>query len=491
MSMYPSAPARPLTPAQMRAIHDATLTVLSRTGLRVECEEFYPPLRQAGAQVDAPNHVIKFPPALIEAMVEDLRRRIAGGERQYLLNGVTTPRWTPPLGCKFGGACIEYLDLDRNVVRKPTQTDLVRLLQLGQALDDVGFVGNPVACLVDDQGRPVPPAMQRILTAALVAKHTTKCGSTEVWNERELKFLMEIGQIVRGSAEAFRRRPCFVTAKETIAPLRFPAEDGHVLLMLARHGLPCTIIPMPLSGGSAPCMLAGNVVVGNAEILGALACLHAACPEAMMGGGVISGSMDMATGSASFASAEAIRQDAAFAQLYDEFYGQDLAIGLGYLDATYPGPQALAEKALKFSAGAAQGRLNFPVGLLAGGRRFCPEQALLDLEIATTIGRLYRDVQVDPAHLAVEVIQQVGIGGEFLSHEHTLEHFREALWMPPLSDHRCPSTLDQDRAGDMLEAARQKVRDVWACKDLYVIDEPRARAIDAVVAAAQKELLAW
>jgi trimethylamine--corrinoid protein Co-methyltransferase len=484
-----AGPARPLTGPQMQSIHDATLQVLRDVGLRVECEDFYPPLRQAGAAVDADSRVVKFPPRLVEAMLDDLRRRIAAGQRQCLLNGVTTPRWTPPHGCKFGGACIEYLDLDVDAVRKPTQADLIRLLQLGEALEGVGFVGNPVACLVDDAGRPVPPPMQRIRTAALVAKHTTKCGSTEVWNQRELKYLIEIGQIVRGGAEAHRRQPCFVTAKETIAPLRFPADDGRVLLMLARHRLPCTIIPMPLAGGSSPVTLAGNVVVGNAEILGVLACLHAAEPEAMIGGGVISGVMNMSTGAASFAAPQAILQDAAFAQLYDEFYGQDLAIGLGYLDAPYPGAQSLAEKALKFSAGAAQGRLGFPVGLLAGGKRFSPEQAVLDLEIAAAIRRMYAPVEVDAAAMAVEAIRRVGIGGEFLSDAHTLEHFRAAQWVPPLSDHHCPSTLAQERSRDMLQAARQKVRDVWARKDLYVIDEPRSRAIDAVVRAAEKELL--
>ena len=115
---------------------------------------------------------------------------------------------------------------------------MIRLLQLGEALESVGFVGNPVACLLDSAGQNVPGPMQRIKTAALVAKYTTKCGSTEVWNEHELDYLLAIGEIVRGSRDAYLARPCFVTAKETIAPLQFPADDGRVLLLLARRNLP-------------------------------------------------------------------------------------------------------------------------------------------------------------------------------------------------------------------------------------------------------------
>jgi trimethylamine--corrinoid protein Co-methyltransferase len=259
--------------------------------------------------------------------------------------------------------------------------------------------------------------------------------------------------------------------------------------MLARRGLPCTIIPMPLTGGTSPCSVVANVVVGNAEVLGVLAAIHAAVPGALAGGGVISGIMDMASASASFSAPEAILQDACFAQMYDVFYGQDFAIGTGYADAKYPGPQALAEKALKFQAAAWQGRFNFPVGLLAGGKRFSPEQAVMDLEIAETVRRMHAGVEVDSGSLAVEVIQRVGIGGEFLSDEHTVANFRRNLWIPPLSDRRCAGTLEADRRKDMLEAARQKVRDIWRRDDLYRIDDDRARAIDKVVAAAERILL--
>jgi len=476
---------RPFNPAQLDSIHGATLSVLKKTGLRVDCREFYPHLQEAGADVNRATGVVKFPEKLIEETIIFFKGQIAGGRRQYLLNGVTNPRWTPPPGCKFGGACIEYLDLQRNIVRKPEENDLIRLLQLGQALEGVGFVGNPVACLVDGEGRDVPPHMQRVKTAALVAKYTKKCGSTEVWNEKELELLVEIGEIARDGRENYQAAPCFVTAKETIAPLQFPEEDGKILLMLARRGLPCMIVPMPLAGVSSPCSIPANVVMANAEILGVLACIHAAAPNAMAGAGVISGILDMSSAVASFAAPEAIVQDAGLAQLYDECYGQDLAIGTGYIDSKYPGVQAMLEKACKMGAAAMQGRFNFPLGLLAGGKRFCPEQALLDLEAASLLKKQHAGVDMDEGQIAEAVINEAGIGGEFLSHVHTLENFGRNIWRPALMDRTAPSTLEREKSGDMFLPASAKIREIWAQNDLYKIDDDREKAIDEIVKKAE------
>lgn len=462
---------------QLQSLHDATLALLRNTGLRIDCTDFFKPLEAGGANVNRNTRIVKFPEKLIEETIEYLKNEIGSGRKQYLLNGVTNPRWTPPLGNKFGGACIEYLDWNSGQIRRPAENDLIRLLQLGEALDEVGFVGNPVACLVDNDGKDIPGYMQRIKTASVVAKYTSKCGSTEVWNDKELDLLIEIGEIVRGGNEAYLEMPCFVTAKETIAPLQFPEEDGKILLMLARRGLPCLIVPMPISGATCPASVSSNIVMANAEILGVLTTLHCAVPDAMMGGGVISGTLDMATGSALFAVPEAIQQDAGLAQLYDELYGQDLAIGTGYTDAKFPGPQIMAEKTSKMTAAALQGRFNFPVGLLSGGKCFSPEQAILDLELASMIKKTVSPVSSDENNIALNVMEEVGIGGEFISHEHTLMNF-STFWMPEISK----------KMKDIVEAAHNRVKEIWNRNDLYRIDEYRAKAIDDIVTKAERIL---
>jgi trimethylamine:corrinoid methyltransferase-like protein len=248
------------------------------------------------------------------------------------------------------------------------------MVRLGQALPEVATVGNPVVYLTEDDGTRIDPRMERIKTAALIACYTTKAGATEVWNTTELPFLMEIGEIVRGSHEAYMQNPCFVTAKETISPLILDDKAGDVLLLLAQNGLPTTIIPMPLTGASAPMSLAANVALCNAEVLGAATAVRSACANAWVAGGVISGILDMGSGAACFAAPEAILQDLGIAEVHERLYGFDFAIGTGYTDAKYPGIQSVMEKMAKYWAAYQSGRVNYPLGLVSGGKAFPPNR---------------------------------------------------------------------------------------------------------------------
>jgi len=464
-----------LTSESMQRIHESTLQVLERIGLKVLYEGFYPYLEKAGARVDRSTGIVRFPPALVETVVAGIRRQIEGGKRQFILNGVICSRTTSDLQLKFGGAAIEYLDPLSGDVREPTEADLVRLIGFGQSLPEVTFVGNPVCHLKDAEGNRIPGPLQRIMTAALVAKYTDKYGSNEVWNEEELQLLVELGAIVRGGQREFLENPCFVTAKETIAPLVFPREDGRVLFLLAERGLPCTIVPMPIGGVSSPVTAASNIVMTAAEVLGVMVCLRSAFPEAMVAGGVISGVMDMRTGSASFAAPEAIRQDVGAALLFERRYGQDFAIGTGYIDALYPGVQSAIEILSKMSAAATIGRHNYPVGLLLGGKRWSPVQAMIGVEMAHYLQEAGRSICTTEEDIPLDLFEEVGIGGNYLGETHTAEHFRKNAWMSDLMERSLVADAGVDR---MIEKARQRWSEFMKRDVVPAVSEERAREID-------------
>ena len=406
----------------MKQIHGKTLEVLQRVGLKVMYEGFYSPLEAAGASVDRSTGVVKFPPALVESVIAGLKKQIAAGEKQFILNGVICSKTSPEIQLKFAGASIEYMDPFTDEVREPTEDDLIRLIQFGQSIPEVTFVGNPVCYLRDAKGEKIPGPLQRIMTAALVAQYTNKYGSNEVWNEEELELLIELGSIVKGGRDEYYKKPCFVTAKETIAPLFFPREDGRVLYMLAEHKLPCTIVPMPISGATCPVTIASNIVMAAAEVLGVMVCLRSAFPASLVAGGVISGVMDMRAGSASFAAPEAILQDVGVAMLFEKMYGQDFALGTGYIDALYPSAQSAVEIYSKIAAAHSVGRHNYPVGLLLGGKRWSPVQAMIGLEMAKFVHRLNMQIIADDSEIPIALFEEVGISGNYLSEMHTAEN---------------------------------------------------------------------
>ena len=479
--------SRLFTDDDLEALHHASLEILADPGMRIMSETLLDALEGRGAGVQRPGQVVRFPAHLVESTIAGMQEDLRRGRRPLLLNGVVSSKCSGGVQAKFGGACIEVLDWEGQVTRAPTRRDLVDLVRLGEALPDVATVGNPVTYLAEDDGRPVEPRLQRVKTAALIARYTTKAGATEVWNPRELDFLLELGEIVRGSREAYLAAPCFVTAKETISPLILNEEAGDVLLLLARRGLPTTIIPMPLTGGSSPMSLAANVVICNAEVLGVATALRCACPDAWVAGGVISGVLDMASGAASFSAPEAILQDLGIAELHERRYGFDFAIGTGYTDAKYPGIQSGLEKLGKFWASYNSGRVNYPVGLLNGGKAFSAEQALVDIEIARWIHELGKGMEVSPETLCLEQIRRVGIGGNHLAEDHTVANMRRAVWYPSLMDRGLSAGFEADRERDMLARAAARKRDILAKAD-YEIDSDRARAIDGVVRRAERAL---
>ena len=480
---------RVFTDSDMEHIHELSLKILANPGMRILSAGLREALKKSGASVDPLSETVRFPAQLVEETIASMQADLRAGRKPILLNGVVSSLSSGPIQAKFGGACLEYVDLERGGARQAARQDLVDMVRLGQALPEVATVGNPLVYLTEDDGTPIDPRMQRVKTAALIACYTTKAGATEVWNAAELQFLMEIGEILRGSRAAFLEQPCFVTAKETISPLILDDKAGDVLLLLAQNGLPTTIIPMPLTGASSPMSLAANVALCNAEVLGVATAVRCACPTAWVAGGVISGVLDMASGSACFAAPEAILQDLGVAELHQRRYGFDFAIGTGYTDAKYPGAQSMMEKMAKYWATNQSGRVNYPLGLVDGGKAFSPEQALLDLEIARWIHQFGRGIPVETQDLdtCLEIIQRRGIGGSVIEEEHTLQNMRKVVWYPSLMDRKLSRGFTQDQERDMLARASSQRQKILRGAD-YEIDSTRRAAIEDVVRRAEKAL---
>ena len=306
---------------ELQKLHNATIDVLRDVGMKIDEPQILEALKKKGCKVDVADNRVYFKSELVEETINGIRSDIDSGKlKQLILNGPMCSKTDGKLKAKFGGACKELYDFERGEIREATYQDVVDATQLGEALGEVDLVGNTVSFMVDDGGKRVDPRLERIKTCALVAKNTSKPASTEIANIAELDLQIEMGIVVRGSKEEFLENPCFVTAKETISPLRLENEAAVMLLALAERGLPCTIIPMPLTSLSVPVARESAVVIGNAEILGTMTALRVLYPDARVGGGMLSGTIDMRVGSVVLASPEGITQDMVLAELYEELY---------------------------------------------------------------------------------------------------------------------------------------------------------------------------
>jgi trimethylamine--corrinoid protein Co-methyltransferase len=154
------------TEQEIQQIHAASLEILADPGMRLDSRQLRQALKAAGALVDETQRVVRFPEALVENTLEQMKALVRAGQKQIVLNGVVASLTPRSMCVKFGGACIEYMDWKTGQVRSPTHSDLVQMVQLGEALPEVTFVGNPVMYLGEDDGTSIDPRMQRVKTAA-------------------------------------------------------------------------------------------------------------------------------------------------------------------------------------------------------------------------------------------------------------------------------------------------------------------------------------
>jgi trimethylamine--corrinoid protein Co-methyltransferase len=75
--------------------------------------------------------------------------------------------------------------------------------------------------------------------------------------------------------------------------------------------------------------------------------------------------------------------------------------------------------------------LTHDIGYLESGLTTSPEMIVLCDEIISMLRRLMKGISFDAESMALDVIDQVGPGGDFLSTRHTLQNFRQ-LWRPAL-----------------------------------------------------------
>jgi trimethylamine--corrinoid protein Co-methyltransferase len=118
------------------------------------------------------------------------------------------------------------------------------------------------------------------------------------------------------------------------------------------------------------------------------------------------------------------------------YYGLPTWGYAGHSDSCVMDEQAAADAAFSVLVALLSGsNLVHDVGYLEAGLTTSPEMVVFTAEMISMMRCLVGGVSLDAEALALEVIHEVGPGGDFLTQKHTLRHFRK-LWQPALFDRR-------------------------------------------------------
>ena len=79
-------------------------------------------------------------------------------------------------------------------------------------------------------------------------------------------------------------------------------------------------------------------------------------------------------------------------------------------------------------------------------------------EIIGMVDRVRAGIVVDADHLAVDLIDKVGAGGNYMAQPHTARYFRSEFWMPELLTRENYESWVKDGGKTIEDRANEKVR---------------------------------
>lgn len=455
-----------LSQGEMDLIHRNTLKILADIGLSVPNRRVLEMLREHGAEVDFEKEIAKFPEPVMEKFCAGLRRL---GEN----HGEEVKIHRAQGGISSQIYVVDYTTGER---RPGTMDDIKKGVALVNHLKNFepGFA---VAVPSD-----IPRAMTDVATFHYLYSHVKEGGCTFILSPESAKYILAMNKIM-GCTSGY--------LLETVAPLQYRRESLEIALMFAEAGEGLALCPMVMSGATGPVTIAGTITLNNAEVLASLFVNSVLTGKPCTWYGHGTHSMDMRSTICSFGSAnQAIFAVATtqMARYYGIYGGNNCALS----DAITADYQCGMEKAVTLTMSILTGGAAFGgQGIVGADQGFSFEQLVLDDEWLSYLNYVLDGCIVNEETIAYDVIKSVGIGGNFLQEEHTLEHLRDSYLYSNLFRREGWSDLSsENRADGLLRRAHQFVEDhTQGYQDQPVVIEPsKMDALDQVLKEAYQEL---
>lgn len=401
-------------------ITSAVIRVMEQTGVVLSEQHALELLHGAGAKINGGR--VHVPQSLLEAALQTAPQTLELWDRNGDISLTLGAREV-----HFGAHADAPDILDpRTEKRRPCcEADVGRNAVLVDELPNMAFV--TASGLVSDRNASVG---DRVALAQCL-RYSTKPVLAMPVTLDALKDCWEMVTIAVESEQTATERPPLVVYAEPVSPLVHPDESMAKVLFCAERRIPVVYSGYAAMGATAPQSPASVVVQLCAETLTGLVVHQLQNPGAPYIFGGMASVMDMKTTVFSYGAPEFQRGNALMAEMAHHFGLPNFGTA-GTSDAQVFDGQAVMEATSSCLTAAMVGAdLTHDVGLLGSASVVVPEMIVATDEIVAMVEHMLADVAVDEASLALDVLDQVGPGGEFVTHPHTMAHFRE-VWYPSL-----------------------------------------------------------
>jgi trimethylamine--corrinoid protein Co-methyltransferase len=249
-----------------------------------------------------------------------------------------------------------------------------------------------------------------------------------------LKTMQMLKAVFNADKADLIEKPRIANLVSSLSPLQFDEKMLDTLMVYTDHGQPVVVSPAVMAGSTGPVTLAGTIAISNAEALVGIALSQMLRPGTPAIYGSATSSADMRSGAFTIGTPEsalAVKYCARLARMY----GLPSRGGGALNDAKNVSVQAGYESMMvQFVANQEKINFNFhSAGGLDSYGAMSYEKYITDIEILSRIEYYLADLNTDETHMAVDVIDDVGPGGEFLTQMHTAMHCRKAPFASRIS----------------------------------------------------------
>jgi trimethylamine--corrinoid protein Co-methyltransferase len=414
------------TMEELSKIHDASLRVLKNIGVMFDDDEAIDIFKNAGHKVS--GNVVYFSEKQISRALESV-------PAQFVLSARNAEKSVPIGGHNFalapgyGAAFIVTPQGDQRQATMSDYDDFCKLIQTSKWVNVNGFL------MVMPSDVPSETAYLDLLYSNMVLCDKPFMGSP--LSRMAARDCVNLTGILWGGKENLPDTPVSASLITPLSPLQYTSEMAGSVIEFAGNNQVCIFGILLMAGSSATTSLASVIVQQTAEILAGVTLTQLVHPGAPVVAGGTSAILDMRTGCLSMGAPEVARIAAATMQMA-KFYNIPARSGCAVTDAHLPDAQAGFESALNLMIAVRNGS-NFilhAAGILGSYNAMSFEKFIIDEEICGITHEYLKPIVISDESFNLDIIEEIGIGGDHLSHPMTLEQCRTAFYLPDLANRK-------------------------------------------------------
>lgn len=405
-------------------IHEASVRILGKTGMRYEHPAAIQVLKDHGIDVDDEG-VARFTEEQLMYWVNQAPHAFTMFARNPKYNitvGGDHLNPAPGYGCPF------VVDMEGNK-RPAVIEDYVKFAKLYHQQKSFQVNGGIIV-----QPKDLPVDNATLLMFYMAYLYSDKVMLTGTADGKQVEAMMEMAKAAFGGEEEFKKYPRLITLINTVTPLQLTNVMTESLFQFVKNRQPVIIGSLGQAGSTSPVTLAGSIALSNAEILAGIALCQMISPGTPVVYGCETTTADMRSGATAIGAPEgAICYNQAGKMA--KFYGIPCRAGGCLSDAKKVDVQAGYESMITFMA-CRQGDVNFMIhaaGIMDAYASMSYEKLIVDFEVIDFVNRYHRWFDINEETIPEELIDEVGQDGVYLTEDHTFEYCRTEPLTPEIS----------------------------------------------------------